>query len=200
MEFAIVFIIDSYIIHPVESNRSPRKIARRLIFPFLQVWYGISDTLIPRSKRTQFLSDGLQQSQLDMSKCVKTTTQQEQQITNTSNTIINHLSFKNTYISTSWVYTSYMFSTLHRTQPGETTFLETLDGDAQLAPSGGVAPGERQTVGTVSPKRGRLLLSLGCRLSIQQGVEVYIYWFQDFCWCWVFLFFWYRHPILIFDI
>eukprot|EP00434_Breviolum_minutum_P014633 symbB.v1.2.012901.t1/scaffold900.1/size153842/3 len=41
---------------------------------------------------------------------------------------------------------------------GETTFLEALDGDAQLAPSGGVAPGERQTVGTVSPKRGRLLL------------------------------------------
>lgn len=90
-----------------------------------------------------------------------------------------------------------MFSTLHRTPPGETTFLETLDGDAQLAPSGGVAPGERQTVGTVSPKRGRLLLSLGCRLSIQQGVELYIYWFQDFCWCccffgtdaWFFLFF-----------
>ena len=129
--------------------------------------------LVPTSKSTQFQSDGLQQSQLDMSKSVKTTTQQ--QITNTSNTIINHLSLKNTFFSTWWFYTSYMCSTLHRTQPGETTFLETLDGDAQLAPSGGVAPGERQTVGTVSPKRGRLLLSLGCRLWIQQGVEVYIF-------------------------
>lgn len=181
MEFAIVFIIDSYIIHPVESNRSPRKIARRLIFPFLQVWYGISDTLVSRSKCTQFLSDGFQQSQLDMSKCVKT----KKQIS--SNTIINQLSLKNTFFSTWWFYTSYMCSTLHRTQPGETTFLETLDGDAQLAPSGGVAPGERQVVGTVSPKRGRLLLSLGCRLSIQQGVELYIYWLEDFCWCCWFL-------------
>ena len=51
-------------------------------------------------------------------------------------------------------------------QPGETTFLETLDGDVQLAPSGGVAPGERQVVGTVSPKRGRLLLSLGINVMV----------------------------------
>eukprot|EP00435_Cladocopium_sp_Y103_P064859 s140_g26.t1 len=41
---------------------------------------------------------------------------------------------------------------------GETTFLEALEGDAPLAPSGGVAPGQRQTLATVSPKRGRLLL------------------------------------------
>lgn len=41
---------------------------------------------------------------------------------------------------------------------GETTFLESLEGDVLLAPSGGVAPGQRETLGAVSPKRGRLLL------------------------------------------
>ncbi|CAE7316881.1 ANK1, partial [Symbiodinium pilosum] len=41
---------------------------------------------------------------------------------------------------------------------GETTFLECLEGDENLAPSGGVAPGERAEVAAVSPMRGRLLL------------------------------------------
>ncbi|CAE7294476.1 RE1 [Symbiodinium natans] len=41
---------------------------------------------------------------------------------------------------------------------GETTFLQCLDGDEILAPSGGVAPGERTEVAAVSPARGRLLL------------------------------------------
>jgi hypothetical protein len=46
-------------------------------------------------------------------------------------------------------------------KPGETTFLESLEGDVLLAPSVGVAPGQRETLGAVSPKRGRLLLTLG---------------------------------------
>ena len=56
---------------------------------------------------------------------------------------------------------NHEFLTLNHGIPGETTFLEALEGDAPLAPSGGVAPGERQTLGAVSPKRGRLLLTLG---------------------------------------
>merc|ERR1712048_208453 len=41
---------------------------------------------------------------------------------------------------------------------GETTFLECLDGDAALAPSGGLAHGPRKAVAAIEPRRGRLLL------------------------------------------
>jgi len=41
---------------------------------------------------------------------------------------------------------------------GETTFLECREGDAALAAHGGMAPGPRDVVGKVLPKRGRLLL------------------------------------------
>ncbi|CAK9045311.1 unnamed protein product [Durusdinium trenchii] len=41
---------------------------------------------------------------------------------------------------------------------GETTFLEALESDRELAASGGVMPGERRTLARVSPRRNRLLL------------------------------------------
>lgn len=43
-------------------------------------------------------------------------------------------------------------------QGGETQLLEALPGDAKLAPSGGVAPGAREVLARVQPRRGRLLL------------------------------------------
>merc|ERR1712151_689832 len=39
---------------------------------------------------------------------------------------------------------------------GETALLECLDGDPQLAHSGGLAPGVRERVAVVKPKRGRI--------------------------------------------
>lgn len=38
-----------------------------------------------------------------------------------------------------------------------------MEGDQQLRASGGVAPGDREVLATVSPRRGRLLLMLGPR-------------------------------------
>jgi len=43
-------------------------------------------------------------------------------------------------------------------QGGETLLLQGLPGDAALAASGGVAPGGRETLARVAPRRGRLLL------------------------------------------
>eukprot|EP00445_Apocalathium_hangoei_P009713 CAMPEP_0203888942 /NCGR_PEP_ID=MMETSP0359-20131031/32545_1 /ASSEMBLY_ACC=CAM_ASM_000338 /TAXON_ID=268821 /ORGANISM="Scrippsiella Hangoei, Strain SHTV-5" /LENGTH=414 /DNA_ID=CAMNT_0050810251 /DNA_START=6 /DNA_END=1246 /DNA_ORIENTATION=+ len=41
---------------------------------------------------------------------------------------------------------------------GETNLLECLDGDVALADSGGVAPGSREVLARIQPRRGRLLL------------------------------------------
>merc|ERR1712012_242647 len=41
---------------------------------------------------------------------------------------------------------------------GETLLLDSLPGDEALAPQGGVAPGARNTLAAVAPRRGRLLL------------------------------------------
>jgi len=41
---------------------------------------------------------------------------------------------------------------------GETAILESLPGDAALAASGGVAPGERKVLATIQPRKGRLLI------------------------------------------